>query len=83
MTAPLRTAIRNCVPLLSVQLFLAALNVSINAMSGATVFWAIYPILGMAIPQVITIGQALFADAPAAAPAQTLARSLVALSAAR
>lgn len=70
MTVPLRNAIRNCVPLLSVQLFLAALNASINAMSGATVFWAIYPILGMAIPEVIMIGQALFTEAPAASQVQ-------------
>jgi hypothetical protein len=59
MSGPLRIAIRNCVPLFSVQLFLAALNLVINAMSGSTMFWAIFPILGMAIPQVIQIGQAL------------------------
>ena len=70
MSGPLRNAIRNNMPLFSVQIFLAALNWVINAMSGSTVFWAIFPILAIAIPEVITIGQALVGGGDATLPSQ-------------
>ena len=66
MSESLRRAVRKNLPLLTVQIFLAALNLTINQMHGGTTFWAIYPILGMAIPQVITIGQALLGESDAA-----------------
>ena len=66
MSETLRRAMRKNLPLLTVQIFLAALNLTINQMNGGTTFWAIYPILGMAIPQVITIGQALLGESDAA-----------------
>jgi hypothetical protein len=66
MSETLRRVMRKNLPLLTVQIFLAALNLTINQMNGGTTFWAIYPILGMAIPQVITIGQALLGESDAA-----------------
>jgi len=80
----LRRALRNMVPLFSVQIFLTALNLTINWMSGATFFWAIFPILAMTIPELITIGRAVLgwdgdaaprtsdAQKPAAAKAKTV-----------
>jgi hypothetical protein len=53
----IRKALIACVPLLSVQGFLAALNV----VDAGTVTWAIYPVLAIMIPQSIILGTTLLA----------------------
>jgi hypothetical protein len=53
----IRKALIACVPLVSVQGFLAALNV----VDSGSVTWSIYPILAMMIPQSIIIGTTLLA----------------------
>jgi hypothetical protein len=69
----MRKAIQATIPLFAVQFFLAALNLTINFSSGNTNFWAIFPILGMMIPQMIIFGYAIFGESKEDKRARTLA----------
>ena len=51
-------------PLLSVMAFLALLNLAIAVLTGVTYPWAIFPILGMAIPVFIRFSRTMLGEEP-------------------
>jgi hypothetical protein len=61
-----RNALRAIIPLLAVQLFLVGINIATELgdilNGGRFSFWAIYPLLAMAIPQFIIVGMAALAE---------------------
>ena len=59
MSDEMRKGLRAISPLIAVQIFLAGINIATGLAGG---FWAIYPILGMGIPEFIILSQILLRD---------------------
>ncbi len=64
MSARFRKFLLSVSPLLSVMAFLALLNLAIALLTGATYPWAIFPILGMAIPVFIRFSRTMLGEEP-------------------